>query len=191
MSKPLFGAPVALLFLVALCPAAPVAPPPDWNAAIKDREFQFDKAHTGVYVCAEAAKKAGAEVGTDGDADRGNVELKVAQGGKPVTLLAHGGSAFAVRDGVLFFADFSPYASGCKVVAYDLKSSKKLWDQPLKGLGPIAHFRYRNQVTLAIEKHPTAAAWAVVITGLESAGKYLELLDPRTGKQLAHKKFDR
>jgi hypothetical protein len=172
--------------------AAPVTPPPappDWGGAIKDREFQFDKTQAGIYVCAGAAKKAGAEVSVEGDATRGNVELKVAQGGKPVVLLAHAEAAFAVRDGVLYFAKFSPHANGCSVVAHDLKTGKQLWDQPLKGIGMIRHFRYSNSVILTVEKHPSAAAWAVVVTGWESAGKYLEVLDPKTGKQLAHKKY--
>jgi len=183
-----------LLFLGSLAApsaAAPVTPPraPDWTAAIKDREFQFDMARAGLAACIEAAKKAGAEVTIDGDPTRGEVELKVAKGGKPVALLAHSHAAFAVREGVLYFAGFSPYATGCKVTAYDLESGKNLWDQPLEGIGPMAHFKYSNRVILVVEKHPTSPGWGVVITGRESAGRYLEVLDPKTGKQVAHKKY--
>jgi hypothetical protein len=183
---------VGLAALLSVAVAAPVPKPvtPDWTAAIKDREFRFETSQAGITPCVEAARKAGAEVTVDGDPTRGSLELKVTLGGKPVGVLAHVQTVFAIREGVLYVADFSPYASGCKVVAYELKTGKKLWNQNLEGLGPIDHTKYRNRVTLMAEKHPTAAGWAVVVTGWEAAGRYLEVLDLRTGKQLAHKKYE-
>jgi hypothetical protein len=182
---------VAAWFAVAsAAPVPPTPAPPDWRGAIREREFQFDKAQEGIEASIRAAKKGGAEVAIDGDFTRGEVEVRISQGGKPVVLLAHARAAFAVRGGVLYFAVFSPYANGCSVAAYDLKTGKKLWTQSVQGIGPIPHFAYQNRVILAVEKHPTADAWAVVVTGWESAGRYVEVLDPRTGKQLANKTFD-
>jgi hypothetical protein len=176
-----------------ICSAAPVerAPLADWGNAIKDRDFEFNSAQAGIAACAAVARKAGAKVTTAGDPTRGSISLEVVvEGVKPVTVLAHSESSFAIHERTLYFANFTPYSSGCTLVAYDLKTGKKLWGQNLEGLGPIDHTKYRNRVALAVEKHPTAKAWGVVATGWESAGRYLEVLDPKTGKQLAHKKYD-
>ena len=182
--------------MIVLAIAAPVPTEnkgaADWPAALKAREFKFDGERSGARNCAAAARKAGAAVEISGDGELGrSVDIKVSiKDGKPVDVLGHSGSAFVVRDGVLFFADFSPYSNGCKLTAHDLKTGKQAWSKPVEGLGPIAHFKYNNRISLAIEKHPTTDAWGVVVTGWESAGRYIEVLDPATGKMLANRKYE-
>ena len=80
--------------------------------------------------------------------------------------------------------DFHPSSSGCAVLAFDLKTQKQLWKTTLKGLGPIAHFRYANSVNLEIINNN-----AVRIFGNESAGQYLEIVDLKTGKTVGHQKY--
>ena len=78
--------------------------------------------------------------------------------GKPGFAVAgHPGTVFAVRDGILYYADFSPARTGCALVAYDLKKGKQLWKAALKGLGPISHFRYHNAVNLDLDGAPCAS----------------------------------
>jgi len=97
------------------------------------------------------------------------------------TIEGHAETVFAGRDNVVYYADFSQAASGCVVIAYDLGAKKQLWKTNLKGLGPIAHTRYRNRVTLDIKDD------AVHVLGNEAAGKYVEYLDLKTGKTVGHK----
>jgi len=166
--------------------------PADWPAVMKNRDFRFDADTSGVENCATAARNLGATVDLPPGADAGrNLDLTVSiKDGKPVQVLAHSGSAFAILADRLFFADFSGWSNGCKVIAYDLKTGKKIWTQQLEGIGAISHTKYRNRVALVIEKHPTADARGVVISGWESSGRYHEVLDPATGKMLANRKYD-
>jgi hypothetical protein len=101
------------------------------------------------------------------------------------TIEGHKETVFAGRDNIIYYADFSQAASGCSVIAYDLKAKKQLWKTTLKGLGPIAHTRYRNQVTLDIKDD------AVHVLGNEAAGKYVEYLDLKNGKTAGHKVFEK
>jgi hypothetical protein len=95
----------------------------------------------------------------------------------------HKGTVFAVRDNVLYYADFIPSSDGCGVVAWDLKAKKRLWKTQLKGLGPIAHFAYHNAVTLDVDGQ------AVCVRGKESLGRYIEYVDRKTGKTVGHKVY--
>ncbi len=89
--------------------------------------------------------------------------------------------AFRVLDGVLYFPEYERAASGCTLVAYDLKTGQRLWRTALRGLGPIGHSRYRNEVDL------TAADGVVTVYGRESAGRYVERVDAKTGRTLEHR----
>ena len=97
----------------------------------------------------------------------------------------HFRTVFAVRDDVLYYADFGPSSSGCAVVAYDLRKQKRLWRAPLKGLGGVDHSKYRNAVNLSLEKY------AVCVRGQESAGNYIEFVDLKSGKTVGHKVYPR
>jgi hypothetical protein len=96
---------------------------------------------------------------------------------------AHSETVFTQEWDVVYVADFSPIASGCTVVAYDLKERKELWRCPLKGNPPQAHSEYRHQVNI------TTRPGAVVIYGKESNGRYIEFVDMHAGKTIEHKKL--
>ncbi len=116
----------------------------------------------------------------------GDTVIRISKDGSPVhTFEGHQGTVFAVRDDVLYYADFHRSSSGCGVVAYDLRKKKQLWKVSLKGMGPITHFKYRNDVNLDLEKQ------AVCVRGKESAGRYIEYVDLRTGKTVGHKVYPR
>jgi hypothetical protein len=119
------------------------------------------------------------EKDTDG---RKSAMVKFAKGDDVVfTIEGHAETVFAGRDNIVYYADFSQISSGCSVIAYDLKAKKQIWKTGLKGLGPVAHTRYRNQVMLDIKDD------AVHVLGNESFGKYVEYLDLKSGKTVGHK----
>jgi hypothetical protein len=101
------------------------------------------------------------------------------------TVEGHEGTVFAGKDNVVYYAEYSLIASGCSVIAYDLKAKKQLWKTSLKGLGPIKHTRYTNQVILDIKDD------AVHVLGKEAAGTYVEYLDLKSGKTVGHRIFEK
>jgi len=97
-----------------------------------------------------------------------------------------GARAFLTHGNALYRADYSPISSGCAVIAVDLKTGKDLWTVNLKGLGPIDHSKYHNRVWM----EPVDDS-AFAVYGHESAGRYVELIDSKSGKTLGHKVFQR
>jgi hypothetical protein len=85
----------------------------------------------------------------------------------------------------LYLADYHFAASGCTVIAIDLKNGKELWRSRLRGLGFIVHSIYENSVNIQTDGK------AVIVWGNESAGRYVEFLDVVTGKTVGHKVFGR
>jgi hypothetical protein len=92
--------------------------------------------------------------------------------------------ALSVEKEVLYYADYSPIASGCTLVAFDLRNKKQLWRTTLKGLGSVAHSEYLNRITLE-----TVNGEAVKITGSETAGRYVEFVEMKSGETIGHKIF--
>jgi hypothetical protein len=89
-------------------------------------------------------------------------------------------AALALRRGVLYVARFSDISSGCILQAFDAGSGAARWSTPLQGLGPIAHSEYLNAVEVrVIGDRPVVYGW-------ESAGRYVEAVDPATGKTAYH-----
>ena len=118
--------------------------------------------------------------------DRGSVTVRITDGKKELhSWTAHLGTVFTESDGVLYYADFHPLSSGCAFVAFDLKAGKELWHAELKGLGPISHSKYRNGVRLE-----WVSPEAIAVYGKESAGRYVEIVDRKTGKTVGHKVFE-
>jgi hypothetical protein len=181
------------LALAASAPV-PIAPPTaDWKPALLERAFEFDADHAGARNSVAAAKRSGLTAECVEEPQiTGQVTFTFQKkGGPKLTIAGHPATPVVVRGDGLYVADFQGASSGCKVVAYDLTTGKKAWTKELEGLGPIDHSKYRNRVAMAVEKHPTQNHFALVIVGWESAGRYVEVLDPVSGKQLAHKKYDR
>ncbi len=114
----------------------------------------------------------------------GPVVIRIVKDGKVVHFFeGHKGTVFAVRDGVLYYAEFGPVSSGCEVVAFDLKAQRQLWKARLRGLGGVSHTYYRNAVLLDLDER------AVCVRGNECLGRYIEYVDLRTGKTVGHKVY--
>ena len=96
----------------------------------------------------------------------------------------HAHSVFSQDGAVLYYADYWPDRTGCEIVARDLKAGKELWRTNLHGLGPIKHSGYSNQVAMEADHQ------LITVRGKESMGRYIEFLDPRTGRILGHRIYE-
>jgi PQQ enzyme repeat len=181
------------MFLALVLAAAPVPPMlvADWKAALKSRAFDFEADHSGALNGVAAAKKAGLSATFEPDKDGFDGTLTFQKKDCPkVTVRGHAQTAIVIRGDVLYVADYCPIASGCTVLAFDLTTGKKAWQQQLEGIGPVSHSKYRNRVAMTVEKHPDVAHFALVITGWEVSGQYVEVIDLTTGKQLGLKTYE-
>lgn len=91
-------------------------------------------------------------------------------------------ASLLISNGTLFIGLFCRTATGNRIVALDLSSRQIIWEKPVRGLGSIGHSRYSNQVQLRIIEDQ------LVVFGWESAGKYIEIIDPKNGNIISTKK---
>jgi hypothetical protein len=96
----------------------------------------------------------------------------------------HKSTVFTRWNGILYIAEYCPSATGCEVVAVDLKTGKQLWKSRLQGIGPTGHSEYLNRVNIQTDGEH------IIVAGNEAHGRYVEHLDIQSGKTLANKKFD-
>ena len=96
---------------------------------------------------------------------------------------AHPSTVLTRSKDMLYIADFSYGASGCSVIALDLKSGKQLWKSRLKAIGPTNHKEYVNLVNIETDGKQ------VIVNGNEAYARYVEVLDIKTGKTLANTKL--
>ena len=93
---------------------------------------------------------------------------------------------FSRWKGTLYIAEHNTIATGCTVVALDLKTGKTLWRSRLFGTGPtpIMHSKYSNAINIETDGK------RIIIFGREDDGRYVECLDINTGVTLANQRFD-
>jgi hypothetical protein len=96
----------------------------------------------------------------------------------------HESTVFTRWKDTLYVAEYSPIATGCEVVALDLKAGKQLWKARLEGIGATGHSKYLNLVNIETDGQ------RVIVSGNEAHGRYVEILDLRSGNTLANKKLD-
>ncbi len=111
---------------------------------------------------------------------------------KLLEVKGHTQSVFRAKDNVLYFAHFETSSQGCVVTAHDLDSGKKLWERKLKGIRGSGHSGYSNLVTISVGSRSgidEKGEASVYISGHEGFGDYVEILDSKTGKMLAHKVY--
>lgn len=88
-------------------------------------------------------------------------------------------AALLIDQDCVFIAHYSVIASGVTIHALDLNSGRERWVTRAHGLGPVAHSKYANHVELAMVRGYLTAF------GRESAGRYIEVFDPRSGQVLS------
>ena len=110
-----------------------------------------------------------------------SIQVRVFRAGKKIHQWnTHTEGAFVFVGSKIIYSNFESAASGCELIAFDLDSEKELWRTHLKGLGPIAHSEYWNQIYL---EHSNGR---VVVFGNEARGQYIEAVDPDTGKTISN-----
>jgi hypothetical protein len=84
----------------------------------------------------------------------------------------------------VFVAYYCAISSGARLFALDLQTGKERFVTQLAALGPIAHSKYSNHVTLKIQDG------FIVVFGNEAFGRYIEVVDPGSGKTLSNRKLE-
>ncbi len=112
------------------------------------------------------------------------VKVQIKDGGwVDFSFRAHRRTVFVGCGDLIYFAEYRTSTSGCMIRAYDLRQCRYIWEIRLKGLGPIKHSKYRNRVRMELFEH------VLMVWGNESAGRYVEIIDRKTGKTVGHKVF--
>jgi len=92
-------------------------------------------------------------------------------------------TSFLIEGGTLYCARYSICECGGTIVAIDLPTGKERWTTRLLDVRCMAHSVYVNQIVVA------HCAYGVMVLGNEGAGKYIEILDRKTGARLGYKQF--
>jgi|GEM_PF-5748164 len=87
-------------------------------------------------------------------------------------------TAMAHAKGRVFVALYSKIDTGATAVALDARRGAVLWRVRLRALGPVAHSQYLNELQMGID-HGN-----LVVYGIESSGRYIEVRDGATGRIL-------
>jgi hypothetical protein len=95
----------------------------------------------------------------------------------------HTHSVFLEKDDILVYALFNTNTQGCTLVAVDLSSGAKLWRTELKAIPKAAHSGYINYINMHIQDD------VVFVRGKEGFGNYEEVVDFKTGKELAYRLY--
>jgi hypothetical protein len=173
-------------FLLAACLLAPLPAKeqPDYQKEANDAVWKWPEGGASAKECVKRfAGDCKVEITTK-EMGFFNVELRFLRNDKVrLKIDGHQGTTFVGDRLIVWYAEYGPISSGCSLVAYDLEAGKQLWKTNLKGLGPIDHTKYRNQVVLELDRD------VVRVWGQESAGNYLEIVDRKTGKTVGHKVF--
>ncbi len=194
-----YGAAVALIGLVAFN-GSMAAEPPDplaakkvkWQKQLEETKFQFAADQTGLMYSLSQYIQGNYKIHVIYEPNLWrNMTFKFERDGKEaLTVSGHAHSVFRIDGNVLYFAHFPTNTAGCTVAAYDLAAGKELWKTQLNAVGFPPHSVYQNEVTLDWSGLPgldKEGEGSIKITGRESVGDYIEILDRTTGKVLAHK----
>lgn len=165
-----------------------------WRKILEQRKFSFPEHYSGLLTSLRLFS-ADVKIHVIFDPkDKWWIEFKFVRDGQEIlSLRGHDQSAFVSFEDSLYFAKYSPNAMGCRILAYNLTSGKKLWETELHHEKPHGHSGYANYVTMRLsyprEIEGEEDGAAIVITGMESYCDYVEVLDRQTGKSLAIKNY--
>ena len=172
-----------MLAAIAFVIAAPIPPSADYQKIADTTKWKWDD-KTATLAHSVSLTQSTDEIKVEPKDARFDAKVTFSKNGeKRFTLAAHEHTVFRIVGDTLVFAHFSPVSNGAELIAFDLKTGKQLWDTKLRGIGLVMHFSYRNRVNMEISNG------TVTVFGNESFGKYVEIVDMKTGKTIGHKKF--
>ncbi len=169
----------ALLLLTIASAAFAEAPAVDWQRTLDGAFWSWSEEAASPLYC--AIRQSNIPTTISVTKEKAGIQLKIGNVAKSI----HDRTVFEAVDGVLYLADFSTGTSGATVIAIDLKSGDKIWESPVKSLGPIEHSAYSNRMNLHANKD------VIEITGRESAGLYKEYKRTSDGQTVANRVFSR
>lgn len=103
--------------------------------------------------------------------------------GEVFSMEGHRHTVFTRLADAIYVTQFSPRTTGCSLLAYNLNQRRQLWRTELKGIGPTDHSKYGNLINIELDEG------AILVFGNEVHGRYIEYVDPESGKTLGHKKL--
>lgn len=184
MKQLLGGVALALLVVGALRCAPDVVEPVDYVKLVEKTPWEWaDEKSLLKFSIDKHLKDYTVETTEPAPGSGLTVNVKTEDGKEVCSFAAHTGTVLARSGDTLFVTDFGPASTGCSLQAIDLKTGKQRWKTRVKGLGPISHTKYRNRIIM------DADGKAIVIRGNESAGRYIEFIDVKTGKMLANRVY--
>lgn len=162
-----------------------------WERVLEGEKFRFSEANVGIlYALSQYSGDCQIHMIHDA-AKRPKMTFRFVRNGKEILVIdGHTRSTFLTSGKILYFAHCWPWTFGCTVTAYDLTNGEKIWERKLKAVGEPSHSAYRNEVTMALRSLAGVdqkGEGSVAITGRESYGDDVEILDQKTGTLLAHK----
>lgn len=92
------------------------------------------------------------------------------------------GAAITANVDAVFVVTYCAISSGAVVTAFDADRGRLLWTRRLEALGDVAHSEYYNDLDVRAEDG------LVIVSGWEAYGKYVEVLDAKTGEDLGNRK---
>ncbi len=95
---------------------------------------------------------------------------------EPQTLLGTRGSCLHVATG-------SFIATGVRLMCLEPNTGETRWSRHIFGIGPIGHSKYSNVFDMRYEGEH------IVVQGLESSGKYVEVVSATTGESLVNVRY--
>jgi len=174
-----------------------------WQDSLQQWGFQFDTTRCGVMYCLSQFR-GDCKIEMIYDPARWwMMTFKLLHGDKEIaTFEGNQQSVFCGSKHVLYFAQFSMSSEGCRVIAFDTTTGAKVWQHDLEAAGnDMDHSAYSNRVIMQVgTEHPGEDGkklfsdeeqdkGTLIITGSEVAGDYIEVLDMKTGRTLAHRLF--
>lgn len=164
-----------------------------WSELLERRSFRFRPERANLVSSMVGYSGEGVIQLTYNPKSKFGVDIKfIGNQSEPLLIAAHWDSVFIAIDNRLYFASFNGGATGCRLKAYDLLTGETLWEsEELSGFDGVGHSAYRNQVTLRasqVNEIPGEIRGdSLVVTGHESYGDYVTIVDRESGKILASK----
>lgn len=156
------------------------------QAVVEAMAWKWDEARTTPEACAQALGDGSTLRVAPGPRRNSDRVITLSRAGRPDWVgEGHAHSVFVATEGVLYFADFSGSSTGCWIVAYDRETARPLWATALWGVECSMHSQYSNRIHLEI-RGPD-----LVVYGHEGAGRYIELVDLKTGRTVGHQSLER
>jgi hypothetical protein len=156
----------------------------DYQKKADDMEWRWSKEHATLRWCISEYLSDYEVKLIEDEGPWGRLTIQISDKGELIhSFRGHHRTVFVRSGNVLYVAEFGPISSGCGVSAFDMKEREQRWWTRLKGIGDPPHSKYYNAINIEMEEG------AILVFGNEAFGRYIEYLDPATGKTVGHRRL--